>query len=304
MKNLYKLIACSVILLSSFFSCKDRDGEVIGTGAFEAIETMVSSEVSGEVLSWSAEEGMVVRQGEVLGQVDTLQLALQLKSLGENSRSIRAANPNMRVQTATLQEKRKSLERENLRTQRLFEVGVASQKQLDDLQSAIEQVDSQISALESSLSGTTAQIHSQSAAVDTQREQIQESIRKSTIKAPISGTILSNYVKKGELALPGHPLYTIANLDEMIFRGYISGSEMGSLKLHDKVLINVDEGASKVRTYSGTVVWISPKAEFTPKTVQTKDERNNQVYAVKIKVLNDGYIRIGMYGEIRRAENE
>ena len=292
------VLAFGLLLLSA---CNKGDEDVIGSGHFEADEVMVSSEVNGRILSWQAREGQNVSEGEVLGQVDTLQLTLQRDALRSSASGVRAAQPNVQAQTAALEAKLKELRREEERTQKLYEADVATRKQLDDVRSGIDQVESQLKAMRSTLSGSNAQISAQGDATDSQLSQVEDMIRRSTIVAPISGTILTTFVQEGELAGQGRPLFSIADMKEMVLRAYVSSSEMSALKLNQNVRVLVDGGEEDMREYKGVVVWISPKSEFTPKTVQSKDERDNQVYAVKVKVPNDGFLKIGMYGEIRRS---
>ena len=292
------------VMLMPLVACKQTNPDIRGTGHFEADEILVSAEVNGKVLAWNAHEGKQVQQGEVLGQLDTLQLVLQRQALQAQSQSVRAASPNIKVQTAALEAKLNQLQRERSRTQKLVAAGAATQKQLDDLESAIAQAESQLKAQSSALQQSNSQIGAQGNALDTQGEQLTDLIARSTLRAPITGTILECYIKQGEMAGQGRPLYSIANLKEMTLRAYVSNSEMSQLQIGQQVQVFVDAGSNEMKAYQGKVVWVAEKSEFTPKTVQTKDERSNQVYAIKVRVPNDGFIKIGMYGEVHRAPKQ
>lgn len=301
MKLNYKWIIAmtSVVLLTA---CQDAEGDVIGTGSFEATEVLVSSEVNGTVLEWVLEEGMTIEENKMVGLVDTTQLYLKKEALRRSGRSVVAARPNVSAQTAALEAQLNNLKVQRDRVQRLLSADVATQKELDDIETGIRVTEGQLEAARSTLGNSSAQISAQSSAVDVQVAQVEDMIARSVIKSPIAGTITANYVHKGELTGAGRPLFRVANLEHMILRAYISTEELSSIKIGDTVTIRVDSNGTP-KEYQGTLQWVSSKAEFTPKTVQTKEERSNLVYAVKVRVPNDdGYIRIGMYGEIMRAD--
>ena len=217
------------------------------------------------------------------------------------------ASPNIETQTAPLEAKLSDLRSQRDRVKRLLDADVATKKQLDDLDAGIAQLEGQLEATRSTLSGSRGQLSAQRSAIDVQIEQVSDMIRRSVIKSPISGTVIANYVHPGELAAAGHPLFRIADLDEMILRVYITGEDLGLLSVGEKVKVRVDGGSGEeaTRTYDGTISWISPKAEFTPKSVQTREDRAGLVYAVKVRVPNeDGQLKIGMYGELLRPAAE
>lgn len=291
-------VATATLFLSA---CNNQKSEVIGSGSFEATEVLVSSEVNGRVLEWKIEEGSTIQQGEQVGLVDTTQLYLQREALLRSGKGVRANQPNIATQTKALEVKLEELQSNRDRTARLLKAGVATQKQLDDLDSGIAAVESQLSAARSTLSNQSSQITAQSSAIDIQVAQVDDLIERSKIAAPISGTVLANYIHRGELAGQGRPLFRVGNLETLFLRAYVQNDQLGTLCLGDEVKVQVDGENGEKRSYSGTITWISSRAEFTPKTVQTDDERSNLVYAIKVRVPNsDGSLRIGMYGEVVR----
>lgn len=291
-------VATAALFLSA---CHNQKSEVIGSGSFEATEVLVSSEVNGRVLEWNIEEGSTIQQGEQVGLVDTTQLFLQREVLLRSGKGVRANQPNIATQTKALEVKLEELQSNRDRTARLLKAGVATQKQLDDLDSGIAAVESQLSAARSTLSNQSSQITAQSSALDIQVAQVDDLIERSKIAAPISGTVLANYIHRGELAGQGRPLFRVGNLETLFLRAYVQNDQLGTLHLGDEVKVQVDGENGEKRNYSGTITWISSRAEFTPKTVQTDDERSNLVYAIKVRVPNsDGTLRIGMYGEVVR----
>lgn len=291
-------VATAALFLSA---CHNQKSEVIGSGSFEATEVLVSSEVNGRVLEWKIEEGSTIQQGEQVGLVDTTQLFLQREALLRSGKGVRANQPNIATQTKALEVKLEELQSNRDRTARLLKAGVATQKQLDDLDSGIAAVESQLSAARSTLSNQSSQITAQSSAIDIQVAQVDDLIERSKIAAPISGTVLANYIHRGELAGQGRPLFRVGNLETLFLRAYVQNNRLGTLHLGDEVKVQVDGENGEKRSYPGKISWISSRAEFTPKTVQTDDERSNLVYAIKVRVPNsDGTLRIGMYGEVVR----
>lgn len=291
-------VASATFFLSA---CHNPKSEVIGSGSFEATEVLVSSEVNGRVLEWNIEEGSTIQQGEQVGLVDTTQLFLQREALLRSGKGVRANQPNIATQTKALEVKLEELQSNRDRTARLLKAGIATQKQLDDLDSGIAAVESQLSAARSTLSNQSSQITAQSSAIDIQVAQVDDLIERSKIAAPISGMVLANYIHRGELAGQGRPLFRVGNLETLFLRAYVQNDQLGTLHLGDEVKVQVDGENGEKRSYPGTISWISSQAEFTPKTVQTDDERSNLVYAIKVRVPNsDGTLRIGMYGEVVR----
>lgn len=295
MKKGLALIALAMLVVG----CKGSDNGLIGSGSFEAAEVLVSSEANGRVLSWDIEEGSVLKAGQQVGLVDTIQLYLQKEALLRSGRGVRAASPNVTTQTKAIEVQLEDLKAQRSRTSRLVDAGAATQKQLDDIDTGIAALESQLAASRSTLSNSNAQISAQSSAIDVQVAQVDDLIARSVIRTPIDGTVTATYINMGELAGQGRPLFRVANLSDMYLRAYVQGDKLGKLKLGDTLQVHVDAVEGEKRQYDGVITWISSVAEFTPKTVQTEDERSNLVYAIKVKVTNDGYLRIGMYGEVR-----
>ena len=284
-----------------FASCSNKDGDYDASGAFEATEIIVSSEASGKIEYLNIMEGQQLEKGQQVGLIDTTQLYLQKMNLLSNIKGVRSQQPNIAAQTASIKEQITTLAREKQRTINLIEANAATQKQLDDINGQIEVLQKQLSASESTLQKSSQNITAQSSSMDIQIEQIEDRLKKSIITSPITGTVLNKYAEEGELANMGTPLFKIADINNMILRVYVTNDQLSNIKLNNKVqvIVNNSKDSDSNRVYEGTVTWISDKSEFTPKTIQTKNERANLVYAMKVSVKNDGYLKIGMYGEVK-----
>lgn len=288
-----------LFFIPSLFACSGMQHDFDATGSFEATEIIVSSEASGKILQLDLVEGETLELGQEVGLIDSTQLYLQKMSLIANARSVRVQSPDISTQTAAVQEQIQTLTRERERTQKLIVANAANQKQLDDINAQIEVLQKQFSAQTSSLQKSSAHISAQSSSLEIQVAQLEDRIGKCRILSPISGTVLNKYAEAGELANMGTPLFKIAALQQMTLRAYVTNDQLSKVKLNDQAKVMVDAGDGKMRDYDGAITWISDKAEFTPKTIQTKNERANLVYAVKIAVENDGFLKIGMYGEVK-----
>jgi HlyD family secretion protein len=220
-------------------------------------------------------------------------------SLLSNAEGVRAQQPDIRKQTASIQEQLRTQERERARVKSLLAANAANQKQLDDVESQIEVLQKQLSALTSTLEKNSQHISAQSSTLEIQVAQLDDQLEKTQIISPISGTVLNRYAEAGELATMGTPLFKIADTGILSLRAYVTNDQLAQIKLNDEVTVRVDDGQGGMRSYAGKISWISDKSEFTPKTIQTKNERANLVYALKIDVANDGYLKIGMYGEVK-----
>lgn len=291
----YTLIIALAALIAS---CSNGKDSFDATGSFEATEVVVSAEAAGKILNLNIEEGQIIEQDQEVGLIDSLQLYLQKMSMLANAEGVRIQRPDIKTQTAAILEQIETLEREKERTIKLIAANAANAKQLDDINAQIEVYQKQLSAQQSTLQKSSANIGAQSSALEIQVAQLEDRIEKCKITSPISGTVINKYAEAGELANAGKPLFKIANLQNIYLRAYITNDQLVQLKLNDKVKVSVDAGNGEMRHYDGTVSWISDKSEFTPKTIQTKNERANLVYAIKISVENDGYLKIGMYGEV------
>ena len=275
------------------------NGDFDATGTFESEEIIVSSEAMGKLVLFQVEEGMILKQNQIVGVVDTTQLYLKKKQLQSTIKAVLSKQPDIATQLASLQKQIETAETEKIRIENLVKSNAATTKQLDDVNSQIEVLQKQYNAAKSSLTITKQGIQSETLPLVAQVEQIQDQINKSIIKNPVDGTVLARYAKQDEITTNGKALYKIADLSEMTLRAYIDGDQLGQIKLGQKVNVFVDKGDGEQKEMSGEIYWVSSKAEFTPKTIQTKDERANLVYAIKVKVKNDGYLKIGMYGEVK-----
>ena len=300
MKMKKRLLNIVLILITALLlACSNGNGDFDATGTFESEEVIVSSEAMGKLLKFDVEEGMILKQDQVVGLVDTTQLYLKKKQLESTIRSVLSKQPDIPTQLAAIQEQIATAEREKIRIENLVSSDAATTKQLDDINSQLDLLNKQYDATKSSLTITKQGMRSETLPLIAQVEQIQDQINKSIIRNPIDGTVLTRYAMQDEVTSNGKALYKITDLSEMILRAYINGDQLGQVKLDQKVKVFVDKGDGEQKELDGEIYWVSSKSEFTPKTIQTKDERANLVYAIKVKVKNDGYLKIGMYGEIK-----
>lgn len=295
-----RLLCLTLILLTTIlFSCSNGNGDFDATGTFESEEIIVSTEAMGKLILFEVEEGMNLKQDQIVGVVDTTQLHLKKKQLQATIKAVLSKQPDIPTQLASIQEQIATAEREKKRIENLVKQDAATTKQLDDINSQLDVLNKQYDATKSSLTITKQGMRSETLPLIAQVEQIEDQINKSIIKNPIDGTVLTLYAKQDENTSAGKALYKIADLSDMILRAYINGDQLGQVKLDQKVKVYVDKGEGEQKEMEGEIYWVSSKAEFTPKTIQTKDERANLVYAIKVRVKNDGYLKIGMYGEVK-----
>jgi HlyD family secretion protein len=298
MKN--RLLNIAFIIAAVFlFDCSNGNGDFDATGTFESEEIIVSSEAMGKLVMFQVEEGMQLEQNQIVGVVDTTQLHLKKKQLLSSITAVLSKQPDISAQLAALQKQIETTEIEKKRIENLVKLDAATTKQLDDINSQLEVLNKQYTAAKSSLTITKQGLQSETLPIIAQVEQIEDQIKKSYIKNPVDGTVLTRYAKQDEITSSGKALYKIADLSDMTLRAYVDGDQLGQIKIGQKVKVFVDKGEGDQKEMSGEIYWVSSKAEFTPKTIQTKDERANLVYAIKVKVINDGYLKIGMYGEVK-----
>ena len=219
--------------------------------------------------------------------------------LAKNVESINSNRPDIKKQIASLESQIKKLTKERSRIENMLRDGAATTKQLDDIESQIEIVNNQLEAQKSSLTKSTLSLDAQTLSIETQIDIIDDKLEKSKIKSPIAGTVLTKYAQAGEFTAVGKPLFKIADLENLYLRAYVTSAQLSNIKLGDKVTVCANFGGDNIREYSGTIEWIAAKSEFTPKNIQTDNERENLVYAIKVAVANDGYIKLGMYGGIK-----
>jgi len=294
-KIITPILSLSVLLLA----CNNNGNEYDASGTFEAVETIISAEASGKILQFNINEGDELKQGAQVGYIDSTQLYLQRLQLLQNKKAILSGSPDVNPQIQVLERELETTQADKKRIENLVKGEVASQKQLDDINSKITVIQSKITALRSEFGTRTSSIHEQSNTVQVQLAQINDQLRKCTITNQVNGTVLTKYAEVNEMTAVGRPLYKIADLSTLTLRAYITGDQFSALKLNQKVKVLVDKSENEYKEYEGVVEWISNKAEFTPKTIQTKDERANLVYAIKIRVKNDGLLKIGMYAEVK-----
>jgi HlyD family secretion protein len=282
-----------------FFACNSSNSEFDASGAFEAEEVIISAEASGTILKFDIEEGQTLKAGQPLGYIDSTQLFLRKRQLESQIRSTLSQRPDVNTQIAALQVQLTAAEREQKRISNLVKAGAATQKQMDDMNAQVDMLKKQLSAQQSSLGIASSSITEQTSPLKIQIEQTDDLLDKCRIVNPIDGTVLTKYAEVNEMAATGKPLYKIADLSSILLRAYVTGTQLQQIRLNQKVKVLVDDGADNYRELEGTITWISDKAEFTPKTIQTKEERANLVYAAKIKVKNDGSLKLGMYAEVK-----
>lgn len=280
-------------------SCGKEKKEYDATGCFEATEITVSAEQSGKLLQFAVNEGDKVEAGTQVGLVDTVQLYLKARQIGATKLVYASQKPETAKQIAATRQQLAKAQTEYRRYAALVKDGAANSKLMDDAKSQMDVLQKQLDAQISSLNTSTKSLEAQMGTADIEKLQVADQLRKCHISAPASGTVLEKYCEPGEFAVAGKPLFKLADVDNMFLRAYITSEQLKDVKLGQKVKVFADFGNGQKREYQGKVVWISSKSEFTPKTILTDDERANLVYAVKIAVKNDGYIKIGMYGEVK-----
>ncbi|WP_436277996.1 HlyD family secretion protein [Parabacteroides segnis] len=292
--NSYTLIATALLSLAA---CNRGDGDFDATGTFEATEILVSSEANGKIMELNIEEGDRLDAGALIGYVDSTQLYLKKMQLSAGLRSVDIRKPDIRKQIAALEQQIATARTEQQRMENLVKAKAGNQKQVDDIVNNIKYLQKQLDAQYSTLNKTTGGADAEAEGILYQIMQLDDQLQKSRIVNPQAGTVLVKYAEPGEVTAAGKPLYKIADTDLLYLRAYITADQLSTLKQGQTVRVFADYGEDDRREYPGTITWISDKSEFTPKGIQTKDERANLVYAIKIAVKNDGYLKIGQYGE-------
>lgn len=301
-----------LLFIAAAAACSNGHVQPDASGTFEADEVIVSAEVPGKILSFNVEEGSIFRADSVVGVIDPTQLALQreqvLASISALSQRTGDVNPQVRLleeQLAVQQAQLKSLQREKTRIENLLREDAATGKQLDDMNTQVDVLTRQIEVTRQQIAVQRSAYFTQNRGILSESEplrkradQLDDQLKRTNISNPVKGTVLAKYAEAGEVVSTGKALYKIADLSNVFLRAYVTGDVLPQIKLGQTVTILIDSADNEYRRYSGTVVWVSDKSEFTPKTIQTKDERANLVYALKVKVKNDGYLKLGMYGEV------
>ena len=280
-------------------ACSNNKTDYDASGIFESTEVIVSSQVSGQLMEFTVTEGQQLQVDSYLGYVDTTQLYLKKQQLMASRTAVSSRSTSVPRQIASLKEQIATQKRELARFGNLVKLNAANQKQVDDIQSQLSVLEKQLAAQTELLVNNNQGISGESTALESQIAQIEDQLLKSRITSPIQGTVLTKYAEQGEFTAPGKALFKVSDMQQMYLRAYITSDQLTQLKQVQTVTVYADFGEDKMRTYPGTISWIADKAEFTPKTIQTRNERANLVYAVKIAVTNDGYLKNGMYGEVK-----
>lgn len=286
-------------MMVSLVACEGGSGDYDASGVFETTEVTVSARGTGEIMRFDIEEGHQVEVGQAVGYIDTIQLHLKKEELLGNLMATDSRRYNVSRQIASLRQEIATQKRERLRYENLVREKAANQKQLDDINSGLAVLEKRLAAQVETLENSNRSVSGEVLMLEARIAQIEDQIAKCVITSPVRGTVLSKYAERGELAAQGRSLFKVGDLSDMYLRVYITAPQLTTLKVGQQVKVYADEGEDGRREYMGTVSWISDKAEFTPKTIQTRDERANLVYAVKVAVKNDGYIKKGMYGEMK-----
>ena len=279
--------------------CGNNEKEYDATGTFEATEVTVAAEQSGVLMMFDVNEGDELALGKEVGLVDTTQIWLKIQQAGATKEVYQSQKPDMEKQIAATRQQLAKAKQDQQRYKELVADGAAPSKMLDDATNQVAVLQKQLDAQISSLSTQLSTLNSQLSTVDVQVSQLQDQLQKCHIAAPIKGTVLEKYVEKGEFVATGKPLFKMANTEQMFIRAYVTSAQLKDIKVGQKAKVFADYGDGQKKEYDGTVSWISNRSEFTPKTIQTDDERADLVYALKVAIKNDGYVKIGMYGEVR-----
>ncbi|MDR0712436.1 MAG: HlyD family efflux transporter periplasmic adaptor subunit [Prevotellaceae bacterium] len=305
--NFQRSILNSQLILAAALvaaACSGTRQNFDATGVFEATEVMVSAEATGKLLWFDAEEGMLLQAGQQVGCVDTTQLCLQQRQVQARIKATQSRRVDIPVQTAALEQQIATAKNELRRFENLLKSNAANQKQVDDISAQVALLEKQLAAQKLAMATANRGVADETLALQAQLALLEDQLKKCAVTSPVAGTTLSKYAQPGELVTPGKALFKVANLENMMLRAYITSSQLTQVKIGQTVMVFSDFGEKDRRTYTGAITWISDKAEFTPKTIQTRDERANLVYAIKVAVKNDGYLKRGMYGELKlSAEN-
>lgn len=293
MKKIFIFITFLIIT-----GCSSGEIKTHASGVFETDDVIISSKSMGEITALNVNEGDMLQKGTLVGQIDSTQLQLQKKTLENAIVSAESKIVNVEVQLAPLDEEVNKYKQEVERFKRLVASSAANKKQLDDVTSAFNAARKQREATYDTLTKSNTVILNEINGLKIQIAQIDDNIKKSLIYAPMDGMVLTKYANVFEFAQMGKPLFKMADISTLILRAYVTGDILTQVKVGDEAKIFADFGKNNIKEYTGKITWISEKAEFTPKTIPTRDERSNLVYAVKITVQNDGYLRKGMYGEV------
>ena len=299
MQKIYVLAGVALMMVA----CGGNEKAYDATGTFEATETTVYAEQSGALLTFSVNEGDHIEAGKEVGLIDTTQTWLKIRQLDATKEVYQSQKPDMERQIAATRQQLSKAQQDEQRYRELVADGAAPSKMLDDASSQVKVLQKQLDAQISSLSTSTRSLDKQTVAANVQIEQLRDMLRKCHIVTPTKGTVLEKYVERGEFVAIGKPLFKIADTEQMFMRAYVTSAQLQNIRIGQHVKVFADYGDGQKKAYNGTVSWISSRSEFTPKTILTDDERADLVYAVKVAIKNDGYVKIGMYGEVVLSED-
>ena len=288
-----------ILTLFFFSSCKEKEKEYDATGTFEATETTVFAEQSGALLTFSVNEGENIEANMEVGLIDTTQTWLKIQQLHATKEVYRSQKPDMERQIAATRQQLVKARQDEQRYRELVADGAAPSKMLDDASSQVKVLQRQLDAQISSLSTSSRALDKQTAAAEVQVSQLRDQLRKCHIITPTKGTVLEKYVERGEFVSIGKPLFKMADTENMYMRAYVTSAQLQNIKIGQQVKVFADYGNNQRKEYQGTISWISSRSEFTPKTILTDDERADLVYAIKLAIKNDGFVKIGMYGQVK-----
>ena len=292
-----KIIAMAGVALV-LNACGRKERQYDATGVFEATETTVYAEQTGALLAFNVEEGDTVGRNREVGLIDTTQLWLKMKQAEAMKSVYQSQKPEQEKQIAVTRQQLAKAKQDQQRYKELVADGAAPAKMLDDANSQVEVLQRQLDAQLSSLRVNTNALDKQMDATDVQAEQLRDQIRKCHILVPAKGTVIEKYVERGEFVSAGKPLFKMADTENMFIRAYVTSAQLENIKTGQKATVFADYGNGGKKEYEGRVTWISSRSEFTPKTILTDDERADLVYAVKVAIKGDGYVKMGMYGEV------
>lgn len=289
-------MASAAILLGA---CGNKAEEYDATGVFEATETTVCAEQSGTLMAFGVEEGDVVAEGAEVGLIDTTQIWLKIQQTKAGREVYRSQKPEIEKQIAALRKQLEKAKQDQQRYRELVADGAAPSKTLDDATNQVEVLQKQLEAQISSLSVSTNTLSRQMETSDAQEAQLRDQLRKCHVCTPAKGTVIEKYVERGEYVVMGKPLFMTADTENMYIRAYVTSEQLKDIRIGQQAVVFADYGDGKRKEYPGKVTWISSKSEFTPKTILTDDERASLVYALKVAIKNDGFVKMGMYGEVK-----
>lgn len=290
------IMAAGLVLLAN---CENNEKEYDATGTFEATEVTVAAEQSGALVMFDVNEGDEVALGKEVGLIDTTQIWLKIQQAGATKAVYQSQKPDMETQIAATRQQLAKARQDQQRYRELVADGAAPSKMLDDATNQVQVLQKQLDAQISSLSTQLSTLNSQLSTVDVQVSQLMDQLQKCHITTPIKGIVLEKYVERGEFVVIGKPLFKMADTEQIFIRAYVTSAQLKDIKVGQQVKVFADYGDGQRKEYQGTVSWISSRSEFTPKTILTDDERADLVYALKVAIKNDGYVKIGMYGEVK-----